>query len=132
MEENFSYLATASPSYPFDLIDKVRKAQECSGNAFILVLTPCPTGWIFAPDKTLDMGLHAVRSGYFPLYEADNGKIQLTVKPKIRKPVQEYFAMQKRFFTFPQNLVSAFITAVDEFYNDIQKIGTIHGIATKK
>ncbi len=132
VKEEFSYIATACPSYPFDLIEKVRKGLDSSGNAFILVLTPCPTGWMFASNKTLDIGRKAVITGYFPLYEVINGKIRLTEKPKNRKPVQEYLALQKRFLTFPAGLMPVFQTAVDEFYEDIQKTGTIHEIATKK
>lgn len=132
VKEDFSYIATACPSYSFDLIDKVKKGVACSGNAFILVMTPCPTGWIFNSAKTLDVGRLAVLSGYFPLFEVENSRIRLTVNPKNRKPVQEYLALQKRFFTFPPNLLPVFQTAVDEFYDDLQTAGTIHGIATKK
>lgn len=132
VKEDFSYSATACPSYSFDMIEKVKKGVACSGNAFILVMTPCPTGWIFKSSRTLDMGRRAVLSGYFPLFEVDNNRIRLTVDPKNRKPVQEYLALQRRFFTFPPNLVPAFQTAVDEFYEDIKKTGTIHEIATKK
>jgi len=131
-KEDYAYIATACPSYPFDLIEKVKKGIACSGNAFILVMTPCPTGWIFNSGKTLDMGCRAVLSGYFPLFEVDNNKARLTVNPKKRKPVQEYLALQRRFFTFPPNLLPAFQTAVDEFYEDIKKTGMIHEIATKK
>jgi pyruvate ferredoxin oxidoreductase beta subunit len=130
--EDFAYVATACPSYPYDLIDKVQHGQDSSGNAFILVMTPCPTGWMFAPDKTLEIGRQAVLTGYFPLFEVDGGKIQLTVQPKNRKPIQEYLAMQKRFLTFPESLMPVFQEAVDEFYEDIQKKGTIHEIAKKK
>ncbi len=131
-KEDFSYIATACPSYPFDLIEKVRKGLECSGNAFILVLTPCPTGWMFASNKTLDIGRRAVLTGYFPLYEVNKGEIRLTVNLKKLKPVQEYLALQKRFMTLPASLMPAFQTAVDEFYEDIKKTGTIHEIVTKK
>ncbi len=131
-KEDFAYIATACPSYPFDLIEKVRQARECSGNAFILVMTPCPTGWMFASNQTLTVGRRAVLTGYFPLFEVKDGKIRLTVKTKKRKPVQEYLALQKRFFTFPANLLPALQKAVDEFYNDIQKTGSLHEIAKKK
>lgn len=131
VKEDFAYLATACPSYPFDLITKVRSGLDCPGNAFVLVMTPCPTGWIFAPGQTLNMGRRAVLTGYFPLFEVKNGRTVLTVHPKNRKPVQEYLAMQKRFLPFPAGLMPAFQSAVDEFYEDIQRTGTIHEIATK-
>ncbi len=132
VKEEFVYLATACPSYPFDLIEKVESGLKSSGNAFILVMTPCPTGWMFAPNKTLEMGRQAVLTGYFPLFEVNGGKIGLTVQPKNRKRVQEYLALQKRFLTFPACLTSVFQDAVDEFYEEILKTGTIHEIAKKK
>jgi pyruvate ferredoxin oxidoreductase beta subunit len=131
-KEDFSYMATACPSYQSDMIKKVRQGIDSIGNAFILVMTPCPTGWMFAPDKTIDMGRLAVLTGYFPLFEVNDGVIRLTEQPKNRKPVQEYLALQKRFLTFPPTLMPAFQTAVDEFYDDIQKAGTIHEIARKR
>jgi len=130
--EDFAYIATACPSYSFDLIDKVKKGVARSGNAFILVMTPCPTGWIFNSAKALDVGRRAVLSGYFPLFEVENSSIRLTVNQKKRKPVQEYLALQKRFFTFPPKLLPALQAAVDEFYDDLQTAGTLHGIANKK
>jgi pyruvate ferredoxin oxidoreductase beta subunit len=39
------YVATASPSYLFDLFFKVRKAIETPGPAYVHVLSVCPTGW---------------------------------------------------------------------------------------
>ena len=132
VKEDFVYMATACPSYPFDLIEKVQSGLKSSGNAFILVMTPCPTGWMFAPNKTLEMGRQSVLTGYFPLFEVNGGKIRLTVQPKKRKPVQEYLALQKRFLTFPASLMSVFQEAVDEFYEEIKKTGTIHEIAKKK
>jgi pyruvate ferredoxin oxidoreductase beta subunit len=118
-ESDFTYIATACPSLPYDLIDKVRKGLDSPGNAFLLVLTPCPTGWIFAPENTIKLGLSAVRTGYFPLYEIEEEKFRLTTQIKKRKPVQEFFMMQKRFFTFPQELIPSFQTAVDMFYNEL-------------
>ena len=130
--EDFAYVATACPSYQSDLIDKVRRGLDSSGNAFILVLTPCPTGWMFTPNKSLEMGCQAVLTGYFPLFEVNEDIVRLTVQPKNLQPVQEYLAMQKRFLTFPESLMPVFQEAVDEFYEDIQKTGAIHEITEKK
>jgi pyruvate ferredoxin oxidoreductase beta subunit len=113
-EGSFSFIATACPSYPLDFIEKVKKALACSGNAFILVLTPCPTGWIFLPKLTIKVGLLAVRTGYFPLYEIENGIVRITQPLQNRKPVQDYLKMQKRFFTFPRELIPVVQEAVND------------------
>lgn len=118
-EEHFSYIATACPSLPFDLIDKVQKGLSCSGNAFILILTPCPTGWIFPPRFSKQIGLAAIQTGYFPLYERDANGLRLTTRASAqRKPLQQYLALQKRFFTLPADLIPRFQDAVDQFYDE--------------
>ena len=79
------YVATASPSYLFDLFFKVRKALETPGPAYIHVLSVCPTGWRSATDLSVRLGRLAVETGVFPLYEVVNGRYHLTVEvPKLR------------------------------------------------
>jgi len=118
-EGSFSYIATACPSFPFDLIEKVRKGLAADGNAFILVLSPCPTGWVFQPKLTVKAGLLAVRTGYFPLIEIENNSIKITQPVKDRKPVRDYLKMQKRFFTFPPELIPVVQEAVSEAYEEL-------------
>ena len=91
------YVATASPSYLFDLFFKVRKALETPGPAYVHVLSVCPTGWRSATDLSVRMGRLAVETGVFPLYEVVNGRYHLTVEvPKLR-PVNDYLKPQGRF-----------------------------------
>jgi pyruvate ferredoxin oxidoreductase beta subunit len=91
------YVATASPSYLFDLYFKVRKALETPGPAYIHVLSVCPTGWRSATELSVRLGRYAVESGVFPLYEVENGKYRLTVEPPKLRPVQDYLKPQGRF-----------------------------------
>ncbi len=42
---NVPYVATACPSYPIDLMNKVEKAKKVKGPAYIHVFSVCPTGW---------------------------------------------------------------------------------------
>lgn len=118
-DEDFSYFATACPSFPFDLIAKVRKAVACEGNAFLLILTPCPTGWVFPPRLTHRVGLTAVQTGYFPLYEKYNNKLKITERITTPKPLQQYLAMQKRFFTFSAQLIPSLQREVNAFYEEL-------------
>jgi len=91
------YVATASPSYLFDLFFKVRKALETPGPAYVHVLSVCPTGWRSATDLSVRMGRLAVETGVFPLFEVVNGRYHLTVEvPKLR-PVNDYLKPQGRF-----------------------------------
>lgn len=94
---NIRYIATANPSYPLDLMEKVRKAIELKGPKYIHILTPCPTGWGFASDLTIEVGRLAVETGFFNLFEIEDGKFKCSIKiPKLRK-VEDYLKIQRRF-----------------------------------
>jgi len=115
----FSYVATACPGFPFDYMAKVKKGLELPGNAFISILSPCPTGWIFSPKLTARVGQTAVKTGYFPLYEVEDGKTRITEPIKARKPVKDFIVMQGRFVLFPPELIAAMQKAVDEIYAEL-------------
>jgi len=94
---NIPYVATACPSYPFDLMAKVRKGIAVNGPAYVHILSVCPTGWRCPVDLTIRMGRLAVETGIFPLYEVEEGKYKLSVDfPKLR-PVTDYLKLQGRF-----------------------------------
>jgi len=95
--EGVSYVATASPSYPFDLNEKLKKALDGEGRAHIHILCPCPVGWQFEPGLTVKIGRYAVESRAFPLYEVQGGTYRLTVSTPKPRVVAEYLKAQKRF-----------------------------------
>ena len=94
---NIPYVATACPSYPFDLIEKVKKGAETPGPAYVHILSVCPTGWRCPTDSAISIGRLAVKTGIFPLYEVENGKYKLNVKPAKLQPVTDYLKLQGRF-----------------------------------
>jgi pyruvate ferredoxin oxidoreductase beta subunit len=95
---NVPYVATACPSYPIDLVNKVKKAKEVKGPAYVHVFSMCPTGWRSASEQTIKLGRLAVETGVFPLYEVENGKYRMTMEiPKKLRPVEDYLSLQGRF-----------------------------------
>jgi len=94
---NIPYVATANPSYPYDLMEKVKKAQAMTGPAYIHVLSACPTGWRCPSEDTIAIGKLAVETGIFPLYEVINGQYVINRDFKELKPVNEYLKTQGRF-----------------------------------
>jgi pyruvate/2-oxoacid:ferredoxin oxidoreductase beta subunit len=91
------YIATASIGYPLDLIKKVEKAKEKVGTKFILIFSPCPTGWRYSAEMTIKIAKLATETGIFPLYEIEDGeKYYLSQKRKEKLP-KEYFSLQGRF-----------------------------------
>jgi pyruvate ferredoxin oxidoreductase beta subunit len=92
------YVATACIGFPNDFSAKVKKAMDIgSGFKFIHILAPCPIGWGFPTEKTVEVSRLAVESGLWPLYEIEAGIKRLTWDDKVKKPVRDYFRMQKRF-----------------------------------
>ncbi len=98
------YAAQTCISYPEDLYNKVKKAKKIKGPKFIEILAPCPPGWRFSMDRTVEMGRMAVETGAWALYEFENevmtfnGKSKLILDKKIkRKPVEEWIKYQGRF-----------------------------------
>jgi len=113
LAHGIEYVATATPYYWKDMITKVRKGLEVDGPAFLHVFAPCPRGWRSDQAKTMEYTKLAVETCIFPVWEAVNGKRQLSIPSKIialapqkKKPIKDYFKGQGRFrhlFT-PKNI----------------------------
>ena len=91
------YVATASLAYMDDFMKKLAKARQMRGFRYIHVYTPCPTSWRFPPEKMIHVSRLGVTTGIFTLYEIEDGKLKITVKPDKFKPVAEYLKLQGRF-----------------------------------
>ena len=91
------YVAQASPHRARDLMNKVQKAVAIEGPCFINVLSPCPRGWRYAPDQTMQIAKLAVDTCVWPLYEIEDGKLTINYKPREKKPMQEWLKSQGRF-----------------------------------
>ena len=85
------YVATACPSFPFDLIRKVKKGAEAKGPAYIQIFSVCPTGWRSAPELSIEIGRMAVETGIFPLYEVEGGVYKIGRDKSQRPPIKKYF-----------------------------------------
>ncbi|TDB36847.1 MAG: pyruvate ferredoxin oxidoreductase [Actinobacteria bacterium] len=94
---NIPYVAQASISHWKDLTTKAEKAFAVEGPAFLNVFAPCPRGWRIPFDTTVEIAKSAVQTGYWPLYEVEDGVWRQTVKVMNRKPVVEFLKPQGRF-----------------------------------
>lgn len=104
MAHHIPYVAQTCISYPEDLYEKVKKAKSIKGPKYIEILAPCPPAWRFPMEKTVDMGILAVETGAWALYECENdvmtfnGKSKLILEKKVeRKPIEEWIKHQGRF-----------------------------------
>ncbi|NPV92757.1 MAG: pyruvate synthase subunit beta [Firmicutes bacterium] len=94
---NIPYVASACVAYPNDYLEKVARAMEAPGPAYIQVLSPCPISWGYSTEDTIEIGRLAVQTGQWILGEYKDGEFRITYKPAKRKPVAEYLNRQERF-----------------------------------
>ena len=121
---NIPYVTTACPSYPFDLMAKVKKGVTTEGPAYIHILSICPTGWRCPPDLTVRMGRLAVETGIFPLYEIEDDKYKLNLDLPQLRPVQDYLKLQGRFRHLSEETVKEIQHRVDKEYTKLmEKVG---------
>ena len=94
---NIGYAASCTIADWRDYINKVRRAIEVDGPAFIHVLAPCQLGWRYDPSLTVQIARLAVQTRIFPVYECADGVYTLNFKVPRPKPVEDYLRLQGRF-----------------------------------
>jgi len=117
--EGIAYVATASPSYPFDLMEKVKRAMDADGSAYIHILTPCPSAWLYPSENTVKVGFKAVESLAFPLYEVASGFYNLTNTTLKPRAVEEYIRAQGRFEKVTAAQIKSAAATVEKEYKKL-------------
>lgn len=108
------YVATATIGYPDDLARKVAKARDMRGMRFIVVLTPCLDGWGVADNAAVGVSRLAVQTGFFPLYEVEEGEFYtINVAPTPGLPVERYLETQRRYRHLTQEQIAEIQANVD-------------------
>lgn len=117
------YVATASIAYIPDLNRKVSKAAEVvsedKGLAYLHIHAPCPTGWRFPTSETVNLARLAVQSGMWMLYEVEEGRRKLNLRPQKRIPVREYLKVQGRFDSLSDQEIREIQEEVDRTWNSL-------------
>ncbi|MDI6788406.1 MAG: thiamine pyrophosphate-dependent enzyme, partial [Planctomycetota bacterium] len=102
---NIPYVAQTTSTHWRDLMSKVQKALSVDGPSFLNILAPCHRGWRCEMKDSMKLTRIAVDTGYWPLYEIENGEYKLNYLPKEKKPITEWLKPQGRFrhlFTNPE------------------------------
>ena len=102
MMENASAIPSLLPTKPRiksrrDKKLKRAKEKKEEGLAYIHVFSPCPTGWGVATDLGIELCRRAVRTNYFPLWEAERGQFKLNHTVKNPKPISDYIQLIGKF-----------------------------------
>ncbi|HEY4715766.1 MAG TPA: thiamine pyrophosphate-dependent enzyme, partial [bacterium] len=93
-----SYVFTAAESHYQDMVKKAAKAQHYAKKGFVFgkTLSSCPLNWRCEEKTAFRVVEKAVDSCFFPLYEVENGKTNITYNPEARDkkvPVSEWLKM---------------------------------------
>jgi pyruvate ferredoxin oxidoreductase beta subunit len=92
-----AYVATVIGAEPLDLARKIETVKGLTGPRLLIALAPCPTGWDYDPQESVNVGRLAVHTGVWPLKEYRDGKVVHTRIPHDRPPVEAYLKTQGRF-----------------------------------
>jgi pyruvate ferredoxin oxidoreductase beta subunit len=91
------YVAQTTLFNATDVAEKVKRAVETPGPAFVNILVPCVLFWGIDPSLQQDICKLAADTRFWPVYEIVNGVWKLTYKPKKRVPIEEFLKPQARF-----------------------------------
>ena len=91
------YVAQTTLYNATDVAEKVKRAVETPGPAFVNILVPCVLFWGIDPSLQQDICKLAADTRFWPVYEVVDGVWNLTYKPKKRVPIEEFLKPQARF-----------------------------------
>ena len=115
------YAAQASISHWKDLVNKAEKAFKADGPAFINILVPCHRGWRYPMEKTVEISKLAVSTGFWPLFEVENGVWRITIRPKEKKPIIEWIKSQGRYSHLLKEENKEFLERIQKEVDDYWK-----------
>lgn len=133
---NIPYVAQVSPHNWRDTVTKASKGFEVDGPAFINSISPCPRGWRFPSDRTIEMAKLAVETCVWPLFEVVDGEYSLTAESARiadgkaeKKPVIDWLSAQGRFKHLLQEkwepVVEAYQAEVDKRWEKLIKLSKL-------
>ena len=113
-----TYVATATLSHLEDFAKKLLKAKEKvrEGFVYIHIFAPCVMGWRIASDASIEVCRTAVRTNYFPLWEAENNTFKLNLDVPNPKPIQEFIKLVRKFSHFNEADIENYQRAVNQRY----------------
>ena len=112
------YMATATLSHMEDYVRKLTKAKELvkEGFVYLHIFSPCPVGWRIDSNRVIEVCRTAVRTNYYPLWEAEYGRPKMTVSVANPKPVSELTKLMRKFSHLDENGMAELQQVVDDRY----------------
>ena len=118
------YAATATLSHLDDYAAKLVKAKEVakSGFAYLHVFCPCLVGWKFPMDRSITVCREAVKTNYFPLWEAEDREFTITKKINKPKPISELTKLIGKFKHLNEEELATLQELVNKRYRIVETL----------
>jgi pyruvate/2-oxoacid:ferredoxin oxidoreductase beta subunit len=120
------YLATASIAFPEDLSKKFGVAARTPGFRFILVQSPCPTGWRSDSKDSVRLARLGVSSGLFPLLEIFDGTEWVVNLSPSFEGLDDYLDLQGRYSTLTADQREAARGSIAERWRELRERAGVH------
>jgi pyruvate/2-oxoacid:ferredoxin oxidoreductase beta subunit len=107
-----------------DMVAKIEKGLAASkkGFAYLHIISPCPTGWSFEPNQSIQIARKAVACNIFPLWEMENGKYKITVENKKPVPVKDFTSSIGKYKKLTKDDIQQLQKETDRRYDLIKKL----------
>ncbi len=121
-----AYVATATLSHLEDFAKKLIKAKEKKNEGFVYihVFSPCNMGWRINSNSSIQVCRMAVRTNYFPLWEAENGRFRLTHETANPRPIKEFTGQIRKFAHLKEDDIDKLQQVVNQKYELIKVLCT--------
>jgi len=124
MTHNCEYVATASMAFIEDYHRKLDKAIEASKNgmAYLHIYSPCPTGWRFPAEQTIEVCRKSVETNFATLWEYETGGPLVFTHPvEDPLPVQHYLKLSGKYRHIDADQLAHIQSQVDERLKLLQR-----------
>ncbi|MDD1719791.1 MAG: pyruvate synthase subunit beta, partial [Methanoregulaceae archaeon] len=92
---------------------------------FIHILAPCPPGWRYPTEMTIEMGKLAVKTGMWVLYEREYGKVTVNGPSKAAMmkpaPLETYLSPQGRFKGIDAGSIAALKSQIEQNFRRLSQ-----------
>lgn len=121
------YMATCSPAFIPDMVNKIEKAMEKQeeGLAYIHVYNPCLTGWGIKSEESIEVSRLSVETNFFPLYEVIDGKFIINKEYKNPKPVKDYLKKIKKFSHLNEEEIQDIQNLINDKWNRLKQLASL-------
>nr|MDO8116755.1 thiamine pyrophosphate-dependent enzyme [Candidatus Sigynarchaeota archaeon] len=121
------YAGVVNGTDPQDVFATFKKIKEIKGPRFVHILSPCPPGWRYDSEDTIEIGKLAIKSGVWIMWEQENGIFKLKknsqrfLEKTNRIPVKEYLKSQGRFKLATEDDIEKIQAWVDNNWEQVKK-----------